>query len=200
MARAICPKIGLCVSVLIYLLLLLVIVVDAAGSPAATAPAAPGNLGTFNKTKAVDHNRFSVYPNSLARQFLVGQNEARAQLGLPPLVWDEKVAAYAQWYANQRRSDCALRHSFGPYGENIFWGSGKNWQPYDAVAAWVNEKKYYDYSRNSCIGDEMCGHYTQIVWKSTRSLGCARVVCYNGQIFMTCIYFPPGNYVGEKPY
>lgn len=184
---------------LLYLLLLL-FVVDAAGPPAAPGPAAPPKLGSSNRTKAIYHKRFPVYTNSLAQQFLVPQNQARAQLGEPPLLWDERVAAYAQWYADQRRGDCALRHSFGPYGENIFWGSGKNWQPYDAAAAWLNEKKYYDSGTNSCIGDQMCGHYTQIVWKNTKSIGCARVGCDNGQIFMTCNYFPPGNYVGEKPY
>ncbi|XWS52169.1 hypothetical protein CRYUN_Cryun11dG0043900 [Craigia yunnanensis] len=34
----------------------------------------------------------------------------------------------------------------------------------------------------------MCGHYTQIVWKNTRRIGCARVICDNGDVFMTCNY------------
>lgn len=183
-------NIVICMS-LLYLLLL-PFVVDASWPPAEPHPPPPRKVFSFNKTTA--------YESSLAQQFLVPQNQARAQVGEAPLVWDEDVAGYARWWAEQRRSDCELRHSYGPYGENIFWGSGKNWQPYDAVFAWVSEKRYYDYTTNSCIGDEMCGHYTQIVWKNSRTLGCARVVCYNGQIFMTCNYFPPGNYIGEKPY
>jgi uncharacterized protein YkwD len=198
MLKAVCSEIALC-TCLIYLLLFH-FGVDAAGPPAAPRPPAPGKLDSFNGTTAIYQKRLPVYNNSLAQQFLVLQNQARSQLRETPLVWDERVAAYARWYAERRRSDCALRHSFGPYGENIFWGSGKNWQPYDAVVAWVSEKKYYDNRRNSCVGNKMCGHYTQIVWKNTRSLGCARVVCYNGQIFMTCNYFPPGNYIGQKPY
>ncbi|GAB4853595.1 Cuticle-degrading protease [Ancistrocladus abbreviatus] len=138
---------------------------------------------------------------SLAYQFLAPHNAARAVVGLPPLAWDAHLAGYAQSYANQRRYDCALVHSSGPYGENIFWGSGSSWTPQQAVAAWVDEAQYYDYSSNSCIDGEDCGHYTQIVWRTSKRLGCARVVCYDGAgVFITCNYDPPGNYIGERPY
>ncbi|XP_062220937.1 pathogenesis-related protein PR-1-like [Phragmites australis] len=133
-------------------------------------------------------------------QFLVQQNVARASMGLPPLSWDERVAAYAQWYAESRRGDCALVHSSGPYGENLFWGSGTGWAPAQAVGAWLSERPRYDYWSNSCYGG-MCGHYTQIMWRNTRRVGCAMVTCYNGRgTFITCNYDPPGNYVGVRPY
>ncbi|PIN01050.1 Defense-related protein containing SCP domain [Handroanthus impetiginosus] len=135
------------------------------------------------------------------RQFLGSQNAARAALRLPRLVWDAKIAKYAAWYANQRRVDCALEHSNGPYGENIFWGSGDDWSPAQASAAWVAERREYNYRSNSCAYGQDCGHYTQIVWRETRRIGCAKVFCYGGKgVFMTCNYDPPGNYVGERPY
>lgn len=144
------------------------------------------------------HNELYI---SIAKQFLDPQNAARAAVRMPALVWDDKLAYYAQQYANQRRFDCALRHSNGPYGENIFWGSGNGWTPSQAVAAWVAEKKWYNYWSNSCSGNQECGHYTQIVWRKTRRIGCARVTCFGGRgVFMTCNYDPPGNYIGEKPY
>ncbi|CDP02944.1 unnamed protein product [Coffea canephora] len=142
--------------------------------------------------------------NSYARfvnQFLATQNAARAALRMRPLVWDANLARYAQSYANQRRFDCALRHSDGPYGENIFWGSGTGWSPAQAAAAWVVEKKWYNYWSNSCALGQECGHYTQIVWRQTTRIGCARVTCFGGRgVFMTCNYNPPGNYIGERPY
>ncbi|XP_077236768.1 pathogenesis-related protein PR-1-like [Tasmannia lanceolata] len=138
---------------------------------------------------------------NLANQFLAPQNAARSLLGMPPLVWDPHLARYAKWYANQRRLDCALRHSNGPYGENIFWGSGSDWTPAQAVAAWVSERHWYNYWSNTCAAGQMCGHYTQIVWSSTRRLGCAMVTCLDGRgVFITCNYDPPGNYIGERPY
>ncbi|XP_057536825.1 pathogenesis-related protein PR-1-like [Amaranthus tricolor] len=133
--------------------------------------------------------------------YLNGQNAARAAVRVPPLSWDNRLAAYAQWWANQRRYDCALRHSSGPYGENIFWGSGDNWSPAFAVQYWVAEGKYYNYYSNSCSYGQDCGHYTQIVWRNSRRVGCAKVVCYNGRgVFITCNYDPPGNYIGSRPY
>uniref|UniRef100_A0A6N2MQW7 SCP domain-containing protein n=1 Tax=Salix viminalis TaxID=40686 RepID=A0A6N2MQW7_SALVM len=128
-----------------------------------------------------------------ANQFLAPQNAARASLRLRPLAWDS--------YANQRRYDCELKHSNGPFGENIFWGSGSGWTPAQAAAAWVSERKWYTYWSNSCAGDQECGHYTQIVWNNTKRMGCARVDCFRGRgVFMTCNYDPPGNFIGERPY
>ncbi|KAF3604472.1 hypothetical protein F2Q69_00034042 [Brassica cretica] len=99
-----------------------------------------------------------------------------------------------------RRYDCSLTHSTGPYGENLFWGSGSDWTPTFAVESWTVEAKSYNHMTNSCEGG-MCGHYTQIVWRDTKRIGCARVVCENGAgVFITCNYDPPGNYVGENPY
>lgn len=119
-------------------------------------------------------------------------------------MWDSQLANYARWWAGQRRARCEVIHSFPEgyfkLGENIYWGSGSTWTPMDAVGAWADEEKYYNYKANSCAEGEICGHYTQIVWKSTRKIGCARVVCNSGDVFMTCNYYPPGNYIGERPY
>ncbi|KAL1210551.1 Pathogenesis-related protein PR-1 [Cardamine amara subsp. amara] len=135
-----------------------------------------------------------------AQQFMGPQNAVRARLRLKPLKWDAKLARYAQWWANQRRHDCALMHSNGPYGENLFWGSGDRWKPAQAANGWLSEARSYNYRSNSCNG-EMCGHYTQIVWKNTQRIGCAHVICSGGAgVFLTCNYDPPGNFLGTKPY
>ncbi|XP_047333488.1 pathogenesis-related protein PR-1-like [Impatiens glandulifera] len=129
------------------------------------------------------------------------QNDARAIHDLPPLKWDVKLRQYAQRYARKRKEDCALVHSHGPYGENIFWGSGTSWKPVQAAVMWVDERNDYNHTTDTCTEGKECGHYTQIVWKNTERIGCARVVCLHGKgIFMTCNYDPPGNYMGKRPY
>lgn len=148
---------------------------------------------------------YSLIVPSLAedwkQEFLEAQNEARNEVGVDPLVWDDAVAAYASSYANQRISDCAMVHSNGPFGENIAWGSG-DMSAQDAAEMWIDEKKYYDYDSNTCNDPNggTCLHYTQVVWKNTLRLGCAKVVCNSGGTFITCNYDPPGNYMGQRPY
>lgn len=149
-------------------------------------------------TMAHDHH-LSLAQNS-PQDFLAAHNAARAQLGINPVGWNQTVAAYAQNYANVRSADCNLEHSYGPsYGENIAEGSGE-FTAVDAVRLWVDEKQYYDYDTNSCVGGGECLHYTQVVWRDTAEIGCARVQCQNEWWFVTCNYYPPGNYVGQRPY
>ncbi len=78
-----------------------------------------------------------------------------------------------------------------------------------AVASWVNEEQYYDHATNSCASGQVCGHYTQIVWKNTTRVGCAQAHCTTNSPFgagfpdwdmSVCDFSPPGNYVGEAPY
>ncbi|PIA28601.1 hypothetical protein AQUCO_06800039v1 [Aquilegia coerulea] len=140
------------------------------------------------------------YQSQNIQDFLVPHNCIRANLGLRPLQWSEKLASFANSWANQRKKDCALIHSNTDYGENIFWGSGKDWTPSNAVAAWAAEKKYYNYKMNTCIQNKDCLHYTQMVWKQSLRVGCAKVTCKSGDTFITCNYDPHGNVIGQKPF
>ncbi|XP_071724454.1 basic form of pathogenesis-related protein 1-like [Rutidosis leptorrhynchoides] len=125
-------------------------------------------------------------------------NVFRAEVGVGPISWNETVAAYAQNYANSRIEDCNMVHSNGPYGENLAEGY-ENMDGAAAVKFWGTEKPNYDHGSNSCVGGE-CLHYTQIVWRDSVHVGCARVKCNNNWMFVICNYHPPGNYIGRSPY
>ncbi|RDX73474.1 putative inactive leucine-rich repeat receptor-like protein kinase, partial [Mucuna pruriens] len=103
-----------------------------------------------------------AYAQDSPDDYVKAHNAARSQVGVPNLVWDNTVAAFAQNYTNQRKADCKLVHS---------------------VKLWVNEKSKYDYNSNSCVGGE-CRHYTQVVWKNSTRIGCAKVRCNNGGTFI----------------
>ncbi|XP_059446929.1 pathogenesis-related protein 1-like [Corylus avellana] len=139
------------------------------------------------------------FAQNTQQDYLKAHNDARAAVGVGPLKWDDKVAGYARDYANKRIGDCKLVHSGGPYGENIAWGSA-DLSGTAAVKLWVDEKKSYNYNSNSCAAGAVCGHYTQVVWRNSVRLGCAKVRCNSGGTFIICNYDPPGNYVGQKPY
>uniref|UniRef100_A0A6N2LW90 SCP domain-containing protein n=1 Tax=Salix viminalis TaxID=40686 RepID=A0A6N2LW90_SALVM len=59
-----------------------------------------------------------------------------------------------------------------------------------AVKLWVDEKPKYDYNSNTCVGGE-CRHYTQVVWRKSVRLGCAKARCNNGGTIISCNYDPP---------
>lgn len=109
----------------------------------------------ISSVNAADTNSTAAFIDG----FLVPHNEARSAVGVGPLQWDRKLANYARTYARQRRGDCLLQHSDSPFGENIFWGSGNGWTPTQAVGAWIDEKKWFDYAKNTCSGPD-CTHYT----------------------------------------
>jgi pathogenesis-related protein 1 len=145
-----------------------------------------------------------VTAQNSAQDFVDLHNAARAEVGVGPVTWDGSVAAWAQDYAETHRSDCELKHSprGRPYGENLYGGAGggASWSAADAVNAWVSEKAGYDYGSNTC-SLETCLHYTQVVWRSSTAIGCARVVCDSGDgLFIICSYDPPGNFIGQSPY
>ena len=142
----------------------------------------------------------AIAPDDYRLEYLVPHNDARSKENVPPVVWNEEVAEFARSYAKQRSVDCLLEHSQNQqYGENLAMSTGEM-SPAEAVKMWVDEKADYDYGSNSCTEGKMCGHYTQVVWRNTKSIGCAKAQCANGGTFITCNYSPPGNYIGERPY
>ncbi|KAJ8764729.1 hypothetical protein K2173_009114 [Erythroxylum novogranatense] len=130
--------------------------------------------------------------------YLNAHNVARAQVGVASITWNSTVADYALNYAKTRIANCSLTHSGGPYGENLAKGSG-SFSGTAVVNLWVAEKSCYDYNSSSCVGGQ-CLHYTQVVWRNSIQVGCARVQCSNTWWFVICNYNPPGNYVGQSPY
>jgi pathogenesis-related protein 1 len=134
--------------------------------------------------------------------YVAAHTAARAEVGLGQVWWDQNLADYAEWWANQRRGVCGGHSGVVGYGENTYWGpAGWPWSGVDAVNLWVDEKQYYDYDSNSCWGPYGCGHYTQVVWHDSTLIGCARVECDNDLgVFITCNYYPPGNWDNQRPY
>jgi pathogenesis-related protein 1 len=132
----------------------------------------------------------------------------------PPLdafCWDDVVGGHAQAWAD----GCQFGHDPDllalEEGQNIFAeavGVGfPTTAAQDAEPAWAAEAVDYDYSTNTCSA--VCGHYTQIVWRSTQVVGCGIKNCtvnspfgpsYPSWTLVACNYKPPGNLIGQRPY
>ena len=65
-----------------------------------------------------------------------------------------------------------------------------------------SEKKYFDFKKAVFVSK--AGHFTQMLWKDVKEIGCARVMETSGdedktrmETFIVCMYKPPGNMKGE---
>lgn len=140
-------------------------------------------------------------------------NQVRANVQtanpLPFLTWSDSLAATAAAWAaqciDQDQPIGLIDHNDGrstghPYyvGENIF-GSGGSASAQQAVDLWAAEGANYSYPSGACSG--VCGHYTQIVWRTTLEVGCALHDCPNLNFgsSIVCDYGPGGN-SGGLPY
>ena len=105
------------------------------------------------------------------------------------------LASFAQSYSQK----CKWQHNpdLGKvgYGENLARGYGDTTS---AVDAWGNEASLYSFSDSSYTGfSEETGHFTQLVWRGTTSVGCGWTDCAgkNGLdgVLLVCNYYPAGN-------
>ncbi|MEQ8905656.1 CAP domain-containing protein [Ekhidna sp.] len=129
-------------------------------------------------------------------------NYWRADVGVTvKLEWSEEMAELAaDWAKKLKQKGCGWEHRpDNKFGENLFKGTAGAFDAAYVVDAWAGEKADYNYSKNNCKPGKMCGHYTQIVWNTTTTVGCAKIEC-DGMDIWVCNYDPPGNWVGEKPY
>ncbi len=141
----------------------------------------------------------------LLRQVMISRhNAARAALGVAPLQWDDALAADARGYAEQMALSGRFAHAeqHGE-GENLFIGTRGAYSYAEMVDLWLAERRDFvnaatpGFSRTGRAGD--VAHYTQIVWRRTRGVGCA-IASNARDDFLVCRYSPPGNVVGERSY
>ena len=142
-------------------------------------------------------------------------NELRAGEGadnMELMTYNETLAELAANWAAQ----CIFSHPSDELnqmnlGQNIYASQrlNENPDPHQAIQSWFSEKPNFDYDTATCASGKMCGHYTQIVWATTLSVGCAYHGCkpltgtrYEDveAAYFVCNYWPGGNYAGAKPY
>lgn len=121
-------------------------------------------------------------------------NFHRKNHGTPAMTWNDKIAGFAQEWADRLAGQDIMYHrDQSMYGENIFWSSGYEFDPASAVDDWYNEINYYSYS-NPVISSAT-GHFTQVIWAGSAELGCGAARSKSGGIYFVCNYYPPGNHV-----
>lgn len=152
--------------------------------------------------------RRSVLNSTEMQEALEAHNRLRRLEGasdMEIMIWDNDLATKASVSADK----CIWNHT--NTGQNLY--SSNSQSPINltaAIEAWYNEKQYYSYWFINGICQEpqqQCLHYSQVVWATSRKLGCAYTRCTTLQfstltnaLILVCNYDPPGNIQGVKPY
>ena len=137
-------------------------------------------------------------------RLLAAQNRERDLIGVPPLAWNAALAVDAARWAEHLAATGRLEHSHDDgAGENIWAGTPDRFALEAMVDGWAREKRDFvpgTFPANSRTGKFAdIGHYTQLVWRRTREVGCA-VAHGATQDVLVCRYAEPGNVVGERPF
>lgn len=136
----------------------------------------------------------------LREEMLSRHNYLRSQHHTKELVRDSSLEKYALNFTNYLITLDHLEHSPSRLnddyiGENICAGRYSSTIGTDCVNLWYSEEPNFDYKKNEF--DANCGHFTQIVWKNTKELGCGMSCDEKDHCVVSCNYYPSGNFYGQ---
>jgi uncharacterized protein YkwD len=143
-------------------------------------------------------------PDATAARLLAAQNQARAEVRVPLLVWDRELAASAAAYGPTLTQLGRPVHASQPGRncphENLLQSVRGGRTPEQMIAIWVGEKRNFvpgifpNVSRTGTWSD--VAHYTQVVWRTTTRVGCA-IHSDPNYDWLICRYTAPGNIDGR---
>jgi uncharacterized protein YkwD len=164
-------------------------------------PCTVGSNSTGNSTYPVycSSCNLDIYTGGgdFASMILAGHNRVRADVGVAPLVWNDSLAASAQTWADHLVAEGRFYHDDAPnrtWGENIAarWYVDPNVPAAHLQEFFFSEMNNY-HGQAEGAESAVIGHYTQSVWNSTTSIGCATASSGDRWDYLVCRYNPWGN-------
>ena len=144
--------------------------------------------------------------NTFYNQLVNRHNILRQRHGSGKLEKLEDIANLAQTTANNCKKHECLYHSGTSYnnewmGQNLYLKGGAAPTGNEVANSWYSENKSYDYIKEEGKNGALVGHFTQLVWKASKKIGCAVAIGpWNGNdpsYYVCCNYFPGGNIQGK---
>ena len=137
---------------------------------------------------------------TVRKDLLNRHNLYRSKHQAPSLQRLSSLESIAQSYSRKLVSLGYLVHSSntlnGEYiGENLYMGYNAGYLGTSPVDSWYEEISKYSFAKSDYI--KGTGHFTQVVWKNSKQLGCGVACGSNDYCYVTCNYYPGGNYLGE---
>lgn len=138
--------------------------------------------------------------DNLDARLLAAHNRERMAADVPPLRWDARLAADADKWARELAATGAFEHAEDTeHGENLWMGTRGHFAPEAMVGLWIEEKVHYRPGPFSAGDAPAVGHYTQLMWRDTRHVGCAVAEGVEDDV-LVCRYAQAGNILGERPF
>mmetsp|Transcript_32786 Transcript_32786/g.77626 ORF Transcript_32786/g.77626 Transcript_32786/m.77626 type:complete len:2229 (-) Transcript_32786:40-6726(-) len=161
-----------------------------------------------------------------SEQFLAEHNAYRDEVGVAPVTWDAGLAMVAQKWADRlalnhscmpvssstswRNAESDIKHpgwSSGGIGENIANFSVGNPAGDEVAGQWAQGKGSYIFGPfgDDCTASDPSepaktrAAYTQMIWATTKHIGCAMSNC-SGLLIFVCEYHPAGNTADQLPF
>ena len=125
------------------------------------------------------------------QEALLIHNGLREQWGASPLVWSKVLSDSAQAVADL----CMMKPSGSEFGENMLLSSGELTCSKSSEFWHESEKLWESLGADNPDFYPDTGTFTQMIWKDTLQVGCAKSECDSGDL-VVCHYYPPGNLVG----
>lgn len=145
--------------------------------------------------------------DAFQQALLKSVNDFRAKHGVPPLTIDPQLVTAAKARAQVVSSYNALDENHQgadpKLGENMYWGGSTSGPPgpaTDATTDWYSEISGYDFAAAAAKPGATTGHFTQLVWKATTTIGAARAAGQGPTYYETYIvaeFSSAGNVTGQ---
>ena len=154
----------------------------------------------LKKDQIINNRKLASFDlETVRKNILENHNYHRKRHQVGSLVRSSDLESIAQSYSQTLASTGKFAHSGNKYngdymGENLYMSYGSIITGTDASQMWYDEKELYDFNNQGFSMDT--GHFTQLVWKGSKQLGCG-ASCSNYGCYITCNYYPAGNYQGQ---
>ena len=131
---------------------------------------------------------------------LSNHNEHRKRHHSDELKRNKELETIAQSYSQYLASIDLMKYSENKkYGENLYLYNSNidlNIIGEKASQNWYQEISTYDF--NNLVYTPETRHFTQLIWKETKQIGCGASCNKKNNCFVVCNYFPPGNILNEE--
>lgn len=169
-------------------------------APVSASDSAPVQVITVTAPPSIPSTAPQFTDNALFTSAILNStNFYRREHNASTITWNNTLSTFASSYLNSMGaesldsgSECDFSHSGGPYGENLALGCN---EVTGCVELWGDEREQYDY--NDPGFSEETGHFSQLVWKNTTTVGCGSRLCGTRGWYLVCEYWPRGNVIGQ---